>query len=614
MTSRHTLVHHIEHWAKQKPNRDALHGKRDGRWYAVSWSEYWQNVRAIAKALLAAGHQHGECVAFVGANDPRFVQYQFAAQAIGGVPAPIYLTNTIEQSAYIVANCEAKILVVDGTVQLDKLLEAERQGLFPKLEAIFTFDAVPHAKTDARIRSFEEALAAGRAEPDAAFDARYAAIDATTTCMLIYTSGTTGLPKGVQLDHAGQLLIGEAIRSFRPQMMEEGRYHVISYLPLCHQAEQLFTNVFSLMTGGEVYFCPALEQIRDYLVDVRPTVFLGVPRVWEKFESALRARLGQATGVRAKLASWATTTERRGFERELATGAPYMPLTRRVARRLVVDKVKAALGLDRLEVAITGSAPIGPSTQQFFAGLGITIYEGYGLTETSGACTITDAKRPRFGTVGRAFKDVDIRISDEGEIQVKGALNTKGYYKMPEETAALYTADGWLKTGDVGTFDVEGNLSITGRIKELLITAGGKNVAPVELENYIKAIPGVGHVVVVGDRQPYLSALITLNPDATAELARLAGVPDGSIAELAKQQKVRAFLEQRIESDCNAKVARYQTIKKIEILPHELTVEGGELTATMKLKRKLIADKYAPVIAAFYQDKDKRAGSERPRP
>lgn len=603
----HTLVHHIEHWAERTPQRNALHGKRDGRWYAVSWAEYWDNVRALAKAFLRAGHQSGECIAFVGANDPRWVQYQFAAQAISGIPAPIYLTNTKEQSAYIVKNAEARILVVDGAEQLDKLLVAEQEGLFPKLEAIFTFDALPHAKTDPRIRSFDEAVLLGEAEEDAAFRARYDAIDPETTCMLIYTSGTTGVPKGVQLDHRGQLLIGEAIRAFRPQMMEAGRYHVISYLPLCHQAEQLFTNVFSLMTGGEVYFCPDLNQIRDYLVDVRPTVFLGVPRVWEKFESALRARIGQATGIKAKLAAWAMSTERKAFEKQLARGGDeYMPVARKLARKLVVNKVKEALGLDRLEVAITGSAPISPSTQTFFSELGITIYEGYGLSETSGACTITDAKRPRFGTVGRALAGSEIRLSDEGEVQVKGALNTKGYFKMPEETAALYTDDGWLKTGDLGAFDAEGNLSITGRIKELLITAGGKNVAPVELENHIKAIPGVGHVVVVGDRQPYLSALITLNPEATQELSKLAGVPNGSIAELAKQQKVRAYLEQRIEQDCNAKVARYQTIKKIELLPHELTVDGGELTATMKLKRKFIADKYAPVIAAFYQDKDSK--------
>lgn len=606
MTSRHTLVHHIEHWAFEKPSRTALHGKRDGRWYSVSWAEYWRNVRAIAKAFLSVGHTEGECIAFVGANDPRWVEYQFAAQAIAGVPAPIYPTNTKEQAAYIVKNAEAKILVVDTAAQLEKFLEAEREGLFPKLEAIFTFDAVPQAKADLRIKSFDEVLTLGGPAEEAERDRRYAAITPQTTCILIYTSGTTGAPKGVQLDHAGQLLIGEAIRVFRPQMMEEGRYHVISYLPLCHQAEQLFTNVFSLMTGGEVYFCPSLEQIRDYLVDVRPTVFLGVPRVWEKFESALRARIGQATGARAKLASWAMATERKSFEKQLALGDPaYMPLARRVARRLVVDKVKAALGLDRLEVAITGSAPISPSTQTFFSELGITIYEGYGLSETSGACTITDSTRPRFGTVGRPFKDVQIRIADEGEIQVKGALNTKGYYKMPEETAALYTSDGWLKTGDVGSFDTEGNLSITGRIKELLITAGGKNVAPVELENHIKAIVGVGHVVVVGDRQPYLCALVTLNPEATTELAKRAGVPDGTIAELSKQQKVREYLMQRIEVDCNAKVARYQTIKKIEVLPHELTTDGGELTATMKLRRAFIADKYAPVIAAFYRDKDK---------
>lgn len=602
MTEPHTLVHYIEHWANLKPHRSALHGKRGGHWYSVSWEEYWEHVRLIGKALIALGHREGECVAFVGANDPRWVQYQFGAQAVRGVPAPIYLTNTREQSAFIVANSRARILVCDSDAQLEKFLAAEADGLFPALEHILTFDRVTQAASDKRIKSFDEVLALGRRQTNLELDRRLGEITATETCLLIYTSGTTGTPKGVELGHGGQLVVGRALTSMYPEVVANATYHCISYLPLCHQAEQLLTNVCSLMTGGEVSFCPDLQQIRDYLVDVRPTVFLGVPRVWEKFEMALRAKLSQTTGVKAKLAAWCLATELACFDEQLASGvADYMPLRRRIARRLVIDTIKRALGLDRLTIAITGSAPIAPSTQRFFASLGITIYEAYGLSETSGAATITDRLRPRFGTVGRAFPGVEIRISPEGEIQIRGANNTKGYFGMPAESQAMYDAEGWLLTGDLGCFDDEKNLVITGRIKELLITAGGKNVAPVEMENHIKGIPGVGHAVVVGDRMPYLVALLTLSPETAPELAQQAGVAPATIGELAVNSKVVEYVRGQIEAQCNAKVARYQTIKKFTILPHELSVEGGELTATMKLKRKPIVERYASEIAAMYE-------------
>lgn len=604
MTQAPTLLDLLERWARERPASPALHGKHDGRWSTVDYRTYLANVRAIGKAVASLGHREGECVAFVGANDPRWVQYQFGVTCARGIPAPIYLTNTREQAAYVVANCKARILVCDGGDQLVKLLSAERDGLFPRLEHILTFGKVPEAAADARIRSFDEILVLGRAQPDDELDARRARIAADDTCILIYTSGTTGVPKGVRISHRGQLVVGEGLVERFPEMRAEGRYHAISYLPLCHQAEQVMTNVLPLCVGGEVSFCPDLQQIKDYLVDVRPTLFLGVPRVWEKFEMALRARLGQATGIRAVLAKACLGEELRCFDEQLRRGRPYEPFTRTLARRLVVDTIKKALGLDRLAVAVTGSAPIAPSTQRFFASLGITIYEAYGLSETSGVATLTDRARPRFGTVGSALRGVEIRISNEGEIQLRGDNNVVGYFEMPDASRELYTPDGWLRTGDLGHLDVEENLVITGRIKELIITAGGKNVAPVEMENYVKSIPGIAHPVVVGDRKPYLGMLITLSPETAGELCRAAGIPERPMAELATDARVRSYLESEIERTCNAKVARYQTIKRFTILPHEFSVEGGELTATMKLKRKPIAEKYAREIEALY------AGSE----
>ncbi|MEM9067378.1 MAG: long-chain fatty acid--CoA ligase [Myxococcota bacterium] len=601
-----SLVHQIAHWASVKGDQPALQGKRDGQWTVLTWSAYWENVQRVAKGLIALGHQPGDCVAIVGANRPEWVQIEFGAQAARGIPAPIYGTSTIEQMAYIVRHSESKIVACDATEQLTKFLEAERQGLIEGVRTYLTFaplEAIPPAAAD-RVVSFEELLELGDAKEDAEFTERLAAIREDEVCIMIYTSGTTGVPKGVEIDHGGQFVIGEGARGFGPEFYDgRAEYHAISYLPLSHQAEQLMTNVVTLMVGGTSYFCPEIAQVKDYLTDVRPTVFLGVPRVWEKFEAALRARLNEATGFRAKLAKWAMDTELSCFKEQVARGLraeEHMPLRRRIARALVIDKIKTALGLDRLVVALTGSAPMAPSTQEFFASLGICVYEVYGLTETSGAATITDPRKPAFGTVGKPFEGVEIRIGDEDEIQLRGRNMVRGYRGMPDESKALYTEDGWLRTGDAGSLDAEGNLKITGRLKELIITAGGKNVAPVELEFYLQSIPGVGQAVVVGDRKPYLSALITLDPENLETLAEAAGVKAGDMAELAGSDAVRRYLEGEIEARCNAKVARYQTIKKFRVLPRELSIEAGELTASMKKRRPQIAEAHRTVIESFY--------------
>ena len=596
-----TLVHGIGYWAKERPNSPALHGMRNGNWYSVSWSEYWQNVRALGKAFISLGHQPGECVAFIGANYPEWVQLQFGVQAARGVPAPIYMTSTKEQVAYIVAHSRSKILVCDGSEQLERLMVAEQEGLFPKLEHIVTFEKID--TEDPRVLSFAELLARGEALDDAELDARVDALTDDETCLLIYTSGTTGVPKGVEVDHGGQLLVGDAVMSFYPAFLEEGRYHTLSYLPLTAQAEQCFTNVFTIITGGQASFCPDLTQLKDFLTEVRPTVFLGMPRVWEKFESALSARLAEATGFKAKLAAWATKTELAAFQRQVELGDPsYMPIRRRIARALVIDKIKGALGLDRLEIALSGSAPVSESTQTFFASIGVCVFEGYGMSETSGVATVTDYKKPRFGTVGRPLKGVEIRLAEEDEIQLRGRNMTKGYLYMPKETAALYTEDGWLRTGDVGAFDSEGNLKITGRIKDLLITAGGKNVAPVELENLLKSITGVGQAVVVGDRKPYLCVLLTIDSEAIPQLCAAVGISTAPAFALTEDPKVAAYFEEQIQKSCNEKVARYQTIKKFKVMQNDFTTETGELTATMKLKRSVITKMYNDVIESFYSD------------
>lgn len=602
MADPRSLVHQIAHWASHRPDQPALHGKdTNDRWYSLTWSEYWRNVQELGAGLMSLGHQEGECVAIVGANHPQWVQYQFAIQSCRGLPAPIYPTNTIEQMGYIVDHSQAKIAIVDSKEQLEKLQQAEANGHCQKVDHILSFFEMK--ADDERLKTFEEVRALGRENEGAALSERVEKIQPDDVCMLIYTSGTTGNPKGVQLTHKGQLVIGRAVGNLAPQLLEEDAYHVISYLPLSHQAEQLLTNVATLMAGGQAYFCPEIPKIRDFLVDVRPTVFLGMPRVWEKFEAALKNGLSQATGIKAKLAAWAMKTEYEAFETQSKLrDRNYTNLQRKLARKLVVDKVKSALGLDRIEVAITGSAPIDAATQKFFASLGLVISEAYGLTEGTGVATLSDQLDPRFGTVGKALDGIDIRISDEGEIQLKGDVITPGYLHQEEASKDIITEDGWLKTGDVGELLDDGNLKITGRIKEILITAGGKNIAPIELENYMKRIDGVAYGVVVGDRKPYLSALIALDPEALDALKSQSGASVNELGELAVDEKVKTHLAQAIENECNSQVARYQTIKKIRILEAPFTIDGGEITATTKVKRRVVYEKFASDIDLLYAD------------
>ncbi len=588
-----TLVHRIAAWASEHPDDAALHDRTEGGWSELTWADYWTAVRETAKGLIALGHQSGECVAIVGANRSEWVIAQFGIMAARGVPAPIYVTNTPEQMAYIVTHSRSRLAFVGDAELMGRFDQALSQGLM-ELERVVMLDPDAEGMTLAQLREL------GRQSDDAELDTRLAALTETEVALLIYTSGTTGVPKAVTLDHLGMRLCGEGLATHFPELKIHAQaYRVVSYLPLCHVAEQVFTNFMHLTTGGKVYFCPDLTQLKDYLVAVRPTVFLGVPRVWEKFQAVLQSKLSATGGLKGKLTSWALQTELAAFKLECESGQAVNTLSRRIANRLVISKVKAALGLQDLRAAATGAAPIGLETLEFFASLGVVVYEGYGMSETTGIATCPRSGHPRFGTVGVALPGVEVRIAEDGEILMRGQTMTRAYLHMPEQTAELIDPQGWLHSGDLGSLDDDGNLRITGRKKDLLITAGGKNVAPIELESYIKSIVGVGQAIVVGDRQPYLCALVTLDPEARAELEALLGV-SGDLTTLASDPRVSEYLLAQVEERCNKRVARYQTIKKVSVLPTEFSVETGELTPTMKLKRNVVSEKFAAEIAALY--------------
>jgi long-subunit acyl-CoA synthetase (AMP-forming) len=602
MGEQHTLVHRLADWAERQADAPAIHEKKDdGSWRTYTWAEYWTAVRDTAKGLIALGHEVGDCVALVGGSRCGWVISQFAIQAARGVPAPIYTNNTVEQTAYIAQHARTKIAIADTAEQLCKYQAGIEQGLM-SAEHLILMDEP--ADDDDRVMSLEQLQALGREQGDAELEKRIGEITTDETALLIYTSGTTGLPKGVQLSHLNMTSMTEGMLErfhvFRPETPGSAPFRIVSYLPLCHIAEQIATNFIQLATGGQAFFCSDMTQIKDYLTEVHPTVFLGVPRVWEKFQGVLESRFAEASGLKRKLASWARKTELACFETEVASGQPCSSLSRTLAQKLVISKIHAGLGLDKLVLAATGAAPISRGTLDFFASIGIVIYEVYGMSETTGVVTCSKYGDPHLGTVGRAVLGVEVKTAEDGEIIAKGPTMTKGYLHDPEKTAELISPDGWVRTGDLGVIDEDGYLRITGRKKDILVTAGGKNVAPAEMEAYINQIPGVGQVVVVGDKQPYLTALITLDPEALDVLCDDAGIDTRSLAEVAKNERVQSFLSARVESECNSKVARHQTIKKIRVLPVELTVDGGEMTPTMKVKRNVVVEKYKDEIAALY--------------
>ncbi|MGE3628604.1 MAG: long-chain fatty acid--CoA ligase, partial [Sandaracinaceae bacterium] len=451
---------------------------------------------------------------------------------------------------------------------------------------------------DPRVLTLAALRTMGESVDDADLDARLDAVKLEDTALLIYTSGTTGLPKGAMLSHEGIQAIADSAVKLYPTL-EDPELRAISYLPLCHAAEQGITNFAGTRTGSRAYFCPDMSKIKDYLVDVHPHIFLAVPRVWEKFEAALRGRMAEAKGIKAILASWALRTELAGFEADVAGRGG--PLLRPLADRLVISKIKGALGLDQLQLALSGAAPISRSTLDFFASIGIAIHEGYGMTETTAFASCQPHKKPRFGTIGQPFACNEVKIAEDGEIMLRGKNMVKGYFRLPEKSDELYDADGWMHTGDLGELDQDNFIKITGRKKDLIITAGGKNVAPSEMEGYIQGIDGVGQAVVVGDRQPYLCALVVLDPEALPALEKASGVSGlSSVAKASKDAGVKAFLERVVEAQCNQKVARYQSIKKIDILDTTFGVDSGELTPTLKVKRDVVNKKYADRIAKLY--------------
>lgn len=573
-----TVVSRLHDHAAERPEATAVAIRGASGWKKTSWSRLAAEVRATSRALIALGVEPGGTVGILGFNRPEWMITCVGSMASGAVPAGIYQTCSSGQVAYILRHAESRVVVVENREQLEKV-EAAR-GELADLCHVVVMSSAALGEVGPHVLTWEEFLARADEVPESTAEAREAAIRAEQTATLIYTSGTTGTPKAVMLSHANISetgRIGAELHGLQPSD------RVVSYLPLAHIAEQMISIHISVFVGYAVYYVEAPERLAENLRDVQPTLFFGVPRVWERIYGAVREGLRGASPLRRSLLAWATGVGR-DVSRLLDQGESpglWLGLRHRLADRVVLSKVRHRLGLSAAKVASSGAAPIQREVLDFFAGLGIRIFEVYGLSECCGPATWSSAGRSKLGTVGPPLPEVEVRIADDGEVLVRGPNVFMGYLKDDAATAEALV-DGWLHTGDLGSFDAEGYLTITGRKKELIITSGGKNIAPAGIEAMLKEHDLIAEVVLVGDNRRFLSALIVVDPDAEAT------------AETAARE-----VEQWIEL-VNARVARVETVRAFRILPRPLTLEDGELTPTLKVKRQVVHEHFAELIEEMY--------------
>jgi long-chain acyl-CoA synthetase len=597
-----TVAAHLAATAERWGSEPAFSDRDDGGpWQTITWEQARQQALELAAAFVELGLQPGERVALMLPNRVEHVLADLGVMHAGGVPVTFYATLAPDQVRFVAGDCDARIAVLDGAAELARWQPVLAE--LPGVKKIIVRDAAARPAGDAFL-SWADFAALGRerlAAAPAAVTGRVAAIGPDDPATLLYTSGTTGNPKGVIITHRSvlyEVVSGEVTGFVEP------RTQWVSYLPLAHIAERMFTIYLPVHYAWHVHFCHnASTDLIATVGAVKPTAFFGVPRVWEKIQA----------GIRALLAGEQDPAKQAAVAEAMATGRKYVKSCEfgnttpdelveefRLADQNVLRPIRSLLGLGEATTVVSAAAPLPPDVAEFFAGLGMKILDVYGMTETTGAFTTNTPDAFRLGTVGRPVPGVEVRIAEDGEILTRGPLNTPGYLNLPERTAELLDADGWLHTGDIGSLDPDGFLSVVDRKKELIITSGGENISPAAVENLLVAHPLIGQALSYGDRRPYVVALLTLDGDVAPAWARAHGIEASSLAELAEEPAVLQAVGEAVAA-ANERLARVQQIKKWRLLPVEWTAESEELTPTLKLKRRVVHAKYADVIDTLYE-------------
>jgi long-chain acyl-CoA synthetase len=604
-----TIVERFTEQVHGQPNNIAFRYKADGRWQDITWADYGRAVRRAAKGLMSLGFDRSHKMALLSRNRAEWHIADVACLSMGGTTAPVYVTNSPDQIRHVVSDSESTIAIVENLDQLEKILKVRSE--LPRLERVVVIEGYEGDVNGDLVIAWEELLASGDDTDDARYEAAVAAVTPEDLATLVYTSGTTGSPKGVMLTHAN--VWWTATRSEQRIRIAEGdKARAISYLPLSHIAERMISHFLHIYYGSQTWFAESIDTLLDDLKECKPTYFFGVPRVWEKFYAGVQSRMASADPKdrKTRLAHRAIEIGRAVAEAEqdaVRSGGKMTDakvglgtkIQHAVLDRLVLHKIRAAFGLEQCTLALSAAAPLSPELVWFFHSVGIKVTEGYGQSEDCGPTTWNPPDSVKIGTVGTPFPDLEVRIADDGEILVRGGNVSPGYYKDQKASDETIDDGGWLHSGDVGELDEFDYLTITDRKKDLIITAGGKNIAPQEIENRLKAHPLISQVVVIGDRRPFLTALITLDEDKAPEWARERGT-DPDIAAIANEEACQTEIETAI-AKANEGVTKVEGVKKFRILQRDFLQAENEVTPTLKVKRKDINEIYRDVIEGMYE-------------
>jgi long-chain acyl-CoA synthetase len=576
--------------------------KVQGRWTDVSWASVLEEVQKVSAGLTASGVQPGDRVAIFGATTLTWVVCDLAVSASRAVCVPIYASNTPDEVEYILNNSGATLLFVDHDLsdgkqkgRLSRL--REKIAACPSVRKVVVFEG---EATGDRETTLAALIDGGKAEAPDAFDARAAALQPSDLCHFIYTSGTTGNPKGVMLTQANWAYEAKATREI--SLMEQGD-SVMLFLPLAHSFAQVVKSCW-LGMGFRMVFAESIDTLISNLPETQPSILPAVPRVYEKVFAGVQANALSAPGMKGALARWAFRLFDEYVEAK-KLDRPYESLGWSLAKRLVFSKVKAGLDTKlggKLRLFISGGAPLSPKIAYFFDLLGFQVVEGFGLTETSAATCVNRPGRVKIGSVGVAVPGTVVKIASDGEILIKGPGVMQGYYKNAEATREVLEADGWFHSGDIGEIDSEGYVRITDRKKDIIVTAGGKNVAPQNLENSLKTYPIISSAMVHGDKRPYLTVLICVNEEAGKKLLSERGVTFATYAEMVARPEIKEAVQKTLDA-VNADQPPYNTLKRFALMDRDFTQETGELTPTLKVKRKLCTQKYAAILDGMYDEK-----------
>lgn len=589
-----TIVDSLDRNATDYPDQPAIHWK-EGVWKSLSWSEYRHAVHEVAAGLQALGVGDQEFVAVMAGNRPEHVIADYAAVCAGGTPVTIYSTLASSQIQYIADNCKATVAILED-LDFMKRWEEIRSDL-PNLRFVVLMSGAENYETVDWVLSWDELVANGRRrieEDPGTVDRSAAAVTPDTLATLIYTSGTTGTPKGVMITQRNVVWTLECLR--RAANLQIGA-RMVSYLPLAHIAERLATHYLGTYLAGQVWYCPNLAGVLEFIQTAKPTLFVGVPRVYEKFHARLMARFAEAEGVKGLLLRRALDLNAKRVDAEAADGRG--PALAGMLDKIVLSKVREGLGMEEVQIAITAAAPINPDLVKFFMTIGVPLFELYGMSETTGPASTNVPGAWKIGSVGRALPGVELDVADDGELLMRGGVITKGYYKLDHATRETYDPDGWLHSGDLARIDEEGYVWIVGRKKEIIITAAGKNIAPAKLETLLGNHPIISKACMIGDQRKFLSMVIALDGEEAPAWAEAHGLDYEDLSGFSETPEVIDEITRAV-AEANESVSRVEQIKKWIIVPDEWTPDSGEVTPSLKLKRRVVLDKYADRIEEMY--------------